>query len=68
MSTHHKTPRITVTISEEVERCVDCPHVRLTMDGSECALRVKMYGEYQGFINPEGRTGIHPECPILLSI
>jgi hypothetical protein len=38
------------------------------MDGSECALRVKMYGEYQGFINPEGRTGIHPECPILLSI
>ena len=48
-----------VTITTEVRTCYDCPHFTQTMEGPTC---------YEGmfYVFPEGRTGIHPDCPVKL--
>ncbi len=48
-----------VTINSDVYRCQDCPHCVASMDGPLCAAVKPEMNVY-----PEGRTGIHPDCPI----
>ncbi|MDH5184508.1 MAG: hypothetical protein OEX12_11530 [Gammaproteobacteria bacterium] len=51
----------------KVERCQDCPHCDAgrTMDAVTCELLEKKLGAYQGIVYPDGRDGIHPDCPYL---
>ena len=53
-----------VTITHNVNRCSDCPHLSTTMDGPTCILIEKMDGPYTGLVYPEGRDKIHKDCPI----
>ena len=55
-------------IKVAVTRCSDCPWVESTMDGAECIKMREHWGEYEGFVYPEGRTKIHPKCPLKLNI
>ena len=56
--------KVTKIITVDVYKCTDCPHCSRSMDGVECDLLTSKYGAYEGFVFPEGRTSIHPKCPL----
>lgn len=53
-----------VTKSVNVTRCIDCPYYQHSMDGGVCEELEDIRGVYNGFVLPEGRTQIHPDCPL----
>ena len=58
--------KITRTITAEVKRCQDCPWFFVSMDGAECQKMIDIKDDvYGGFVYPEGRDAIHPDCPFL---
>lgn len=58
--------KITRTITAEVKRCQDCPYFMTNMDGPTCLEIERITDDWtKALIYPEGRDGIHPDCPFL---
>ena len=51
-----------VTIEKSVNSCNECPHRVSSMDGPYCPKLFKVNN--WGGVYPEGRTKIHPQCPL----
>ena len=60
--------KITRTITAEVETCTECPFFVSVPDGPYCLKMIEdgLENPYHAMVFPEGRDGIHPNCPFLL--
>lgn len=56
---------VVVTRTEEVSSCSECFNCQQSMDGPFCIFLERKLGDYMGMVYPEGRNGIHPQCPFL---